>query len=206
MTTSTDTKLAWEAVADHLDALGLKLKPTSNRRRRGQGPAEEVSEAFERLGAAIETSFSAIGAAVEDSAVREGASNLAVALGNALADTLSAAGRGRGEGGRGPALRGRPGPLRSDSGDVSSVGRVDLSHRPTAAFGRGEACRQVKGQVRRGDQFAFELRPLLGQPRSFALARSNSASLMTPLSFSSPSLASSVLRPPATSCAYDRNA
>jgi len=93
MTTSTDTKTAWQAVADHLDALGLKLKLHFEQAAQGQRPAEEVGRAFERLGAAIETTFSAIGAAVEDRAVREDASKLAVALGNALADTLSAAGQ-----------------------------------------------------------------------------------------------------------------
>jgi hypothetical protein len=93
MTTSTDTKLAWSAVADHLEALGLKLKLHVEQAAHGQQPAEEIGNAFERLGSAIESTFSAIGAAVEDSAVREDARKLAVALGDALADTLATAGQ-----------------------------------------------------------------------------------------------------------------
>ena len=90
MTTSKDTKLAWESVADHLEALGLKLKLHFD--QAGQ-PAGEISEAFDRLGSTIESTFAAIGAAVEDPAVRDGANSLAVALGNALADTISQAGQ-----------------------------------------------------------------------------------------------------------------
>jgi hypothetical protein len=86
MTTKTDTKLAWDAVADQLDALGLKLKVHFEE---AGGQAREVNEAFEHLGSAIETAFSAIGAAVHDPAVREDANTLAELLSNALADTLS---------------------------------------------------------------------------------------------------------------------
>lgn len=89
MTTNTDTKLAWEAVADRLDALGLKLKMHFEE---AGGQVREVNEAFEHLGSAIETSFSAIAAAVQDPAVREDANALAVALSDALADTLSQGG------------------------------------------------------------------------------------------------------------------
>jgi len=89
MTTSTDTKMAWQAVADRLEALGLKLKLHFEQVERG--PVAEISEAFDRLGSAIESTFSAIGSAVEDPAVREDANQLATALGDALADTLSEA-------------------------------------------------------------------------------------------------------------------
>ena len=90
MTTSNDTKMAWERVADRLEALGLKLK--LHFEQAGE-PAGEISEAFDRLGSAIESTFSAIGAAVEDPAVRDDANGLAVALGDALADTISQAGQ-----------------------------------------------------------------------------------------------------------------
>jgi hypothetical protein len=90
MTTKTDTKMAWEAVADRLDALGLKLKVHFEQ---AGGQVDEVREAFERLGSAIEATFSAIGAAVQDPAVREDATNLAATLGDALADTLAHAGQ-----------------------------------------------------------------------------------------------------------------
>jgi len=90
MTTSADTKMAWERVADRLEALGLKLKFHFEQAGR---PAGEISEAFDRLGSAIESAFSAIGAAVEDPAVRDDANQLATALGDALADTISQAGQ-----------------------------------------------------------------------------------------------------------------
>jgi hypothetical protein len=90
MTTKADTKMAWESVADRLDALGLKLKVHFEE---AGGQVKEVNEAFERLGSAIEATFSAIGAAVKDPAVREDANNLAATLGDALADTLSHAGQ-----------------------------------------------------------------------------------------------------------------
>jgi Flp pilus assembly pilin Flp len=90
MTTKTDRKTAWEAVADRLDALGLKLKVHFEE---AGGQVKEVNDAFERLGSAIEATFSAIGAAVQDPAVREDANNLAATLGDALADTLSHAGQ-----------------------------------------------------------------------------------------------------------------
>jgi len=93
MTTNTDTKMAWEAVADRLEALGLKLKLHFEQAESGQQPAEQVGEALARLGTAIESTFSAIGAAVKDPAVRDDANNLATALGDALADTLSEAGQ-----------------------------------------------------------------------------------------------------------------
>ncbi len=86
MTTKTDTKLAWNAVADRLDALGLKLKVHFEE---AGGQVQEVNEAFEHLGSAIETAFSAIGSAVQDPAVREDARSLAELLSDALADTLS---------------------------------------------------------------------------------------------------------------------
>jgi len=89
MATSTDTRMAWEVVADHLDSLGLKLKLHFEQAREGERPGREISDAFRRLGTAIESTFSAIGAAVEDPAVREDANKLAAALGDALADTLS---------------------------------------------------------------------------------------------------------------------
>lgn len=85
MTTKTDTKLAWEAVGDRLDALGLKLKLHLEQ----AGSVTEVSEAFERLGSAIEETFSAIGETVQDKTLREDANQLAGALGDALADTVS---------------------------------------------------------------------------------------------------------------------
>ena len=89
MTTKTDTKLAWEAVADRLNALGLKLKVHFEE---AGGQVQEVNEAFEHLGSAIERTFSAIGTAVHDPAVKEDATTLAELLGNALADTLSQGG------------------------------------------------------------------------------------------------------------------
>lgn len=93
MTTSQDTKLAWETVADRLEALGLKLKLHFEETESANRPAKEVSEALARLGTAIEATFLSIGAAVKDPAVREDANNLATALGDALADTLSEAGQ-----------------------------------------------------------------------------------------------------------------
>lgn len=92
MTTSADTKLAWEAVADRLEALGLKLKLHFEQAAPEGRTAERVGAAMGELGAAIETAFSAIGAAVEDPAVRDDAGKLAAALGNALADTFAEAG------------------------------------------------------------------------------------------------------------------
>jgi hypothetical protein len=89
MTTKTDTKLAWDAVADRLDALGLKLRVHFEE---AGGQVREVNEAFEHLGSAIEAAFSAIGAAVNDPAVREDAHALAELLSDALADTLSQGG------------------------------------------------------------------------------------------------------------------
>ena len=93
MTTTADTRMAWEAVADRLSALGLKLKVHFEQAGPGQQPATRVNEAFQQLGAAIESTFSAVGAAIQDPAVREDANDLAEALGNALANTLSEAGQ-----------------------------------------------------------------------------------------------------------------
>jgi len=90
MSTKTDTTMSWEAVADRVDALGLKLKVHF---KDAAGQLEEVNEAFEGLGSAVEAIFSAIGAAVRDPAVREDAGNLAATLVDALAGTLSNAGR-----------------------------------------------------------------------------------------------------------------
>ena len=86
MTTKTETKLAWDAVADRLDALGLKLKLHFEE---AGGEVREVNEAFAHLGSAIEAGFSAIGVAMRDPAVREDARTLAEMLSNALADSLS---------------------------------------------------------------------------------------------------------------------
>ena len=91
MTTSEDTRLPWETVADRLEALGLKLKLHFEEAEAANHPAKEVSEAFARLGTAIESTFYSVGAAVKDPAVRDDANNLATALGDALADTLSEA-------------------------------------------------------------------------------------------------------------------
>ena len=93
MTTTTDTRMAWEVVADRVLALGLKLKVHFEQAGPGQQPARQVNESFRQLGAAIESTFSAVGAAIQDPAVREDANNLAEALGNALANTLSEAGQ-----------------------------------------------------------------------------------------------------------------
>lgn len=90
MTTDTDTKMAWESVADRLDSLGLKLKLHFEQ---AGGQVKEVSDAFERLGSAIEETFSTVGSAVQDRAVWDDANKLATALSNALADTLSHAGQ-----------------------------------------------------------------------------------------------------------------
>ena len=65
MTTSTDTRKAWESVADHLEALGLKLELHVEQAEPSSG---EIREAFDRLGSAIEATFSAIGASVADAA------------------------------------------------------------------------------------------------------------------------------------------
>ena len=91
MTTSEDTRLAWETVADRLEALGLKLKFHFEEAESAKHPAKEVTDAFAKLGTAIESTFFSIGAAVKDPAVRDDASNIATALGDALADTLSEA-------------------------------------------------------------------------------------------------------------------
>jgi len=109
MTTTADTKHAWEAVADRLDALGLKLKVHFEQ----AGSGREVSDAFERLGSAIEATFSAVGAAVKDPAVREDANSLAAALGDALADSLSHAGE---------ELKQAAGGLRCRGGDAGAEG------------------------------------------------------------------------------------
>ncbi len=93
MTTKTDTKLAWEAVGDRLESLGLKLKIHFEQAEPGKPPAGEVGDAFRQLGAAIEATFSAIGTAVQDPAVRQDASDLATALGDAMADSLTEAGQ-----------------------------------------------------------------------------------------------------------------
>ncbi len=93
MTTTTDTRMAWEAVGDRLTALGLKLKVHFEQAGSTERPAGEVTDALKRLGTAIESTFSAIGAAVQDSAVRDDANQLATALGDALANTLSEAGQ-----------------------------------------------------------------------------------------------------------------
>lgn len=92
MTTSTDTRMAWEAVAEHLDGLGLKLK-LHFEEGTGASPAKEITEALKHLGNAIEATFTAIGAAAGDAAVRDDAATVARSLGNALADTLSEAGQ-----------------------------------------------------------------------------------------------------------------
>ena len=89
MTTKTDTKIAWETVADRLDALGLKMKIHCEQ---VGGQAKEVNQAFERLGSAIEATFWTIGTVVSDSAVRKDAHELADTLRNAIADSLSSAG------------------------------------------------------------------------------------------------------------------
>ena len=91
MTTSEDTRIAWETVADRLESLGLKLKFHFEEAEAAQEAAKEVSDAFARLGTAIESTFASSGAAVKDPAVRDDASNIATALGDALADTLSEA-------------------------------------------------------------------------------------------------------------------
>jgi len=84
------TRLAWEAVADVLDALVLELKVHF---QQASEEVIEVNEALERLGTAIEATFSTIGAVVKDPALRDDANNFAVALMDALADTLSRGGQ-----------------------------------------------------------------------------------------------------------------
>jgi len=89
VTTTEDTRLAWEEVADRLESLGLKLKLHFEQAESSQHPVEEVSKAFARLGTAIESSFASIGTAIKDPAVRDDANTFATALGDALADTFS---------------------------------------------------------------------------------------------------------------------
>ena len=91
MTTSEDTRIAWDVVADRLESLGLKLKLHFEQAESSHHPVEEVSNAFARLGTAIESSFASIGTAVKDPAIRDDANSFATALGDALADTFSRA-------------------------------------------------------------------------------------------------------------------
>lgn len=114
MTTKTDTKLAWAAVADRLDALGLKLKVHFEE---AGGQVQEINEAFAHLGSAIESAFSAIGAAVQDPAVREDATSLAELLSDALADTLSQGGGELQESANALRCRRATTPESSESGD-----------------------------------------------------------------------------------------
>lgn len=93
MTTKTDTQKAWADLADHLSALGLKLKLHVEEASAELRPSEEVKDAFHQLGSAIEGAFSAIGDAFEDPGVRDDAIKATEALREALADSLAEGGQ-----------------------------------------------------------------------------------------------------------------
>jgi hypothetical protein len=91
MTTSTDTKLAWDEVADHVAALGLKLK-LHMEEGSGDGAANQVCDALQTLANAIDSAFAGVGNAVHDPAARDDATKVAESLGDAIGRTLSEAG------------------------------------------------------------------------------------------------------------------
>jgi hypothetical protein len=92
MTTTADTRAAWDEVADHLSALGLKLQLHLHEVGAAAPSSTEVGKALRQLGAAIDDTCSAIGNAVQDPAVRDDATHLADSLAGALVRTLSEAG------------------------------------------------------------------------------------------------------------------
>jgi hypothetical protein len=81
----TDTKKAWEEVADHFERLGLRLK--LHFEQAGTGQDEE--EALRRLGAAIDQAFDALGNAARDPVVQSDVTELGRTLGDALGSSLA---------------------------------------------------------------------------------------------------------------------
>lgn len=92
MTTKTDSRLAWDEVADHLSALGLKLKLHFEQSGADPGAADEMRDAMGKMASAIDGAFAAIGNAVKDEAVRSEITNAAESLADAIGTSLSEGG------------------------------------------------------------------------------------------------------------------
>jgi len=81
----TDTKKAWDEVADSFDRLGLRLKLHYEQ----AGTAQEEEEALQRLGTAIDQAFDALGNAARDPVVHTDVTALGHTLGDALGSSLA---------------------------------------------------------------------------------------------------------------------
>jgi hypothetical protein len=81
----TNTRDAWIAVGDQLNALGLKLKLHAEEELSDDDVTEQ--KGLDRLGAIVKESFDALGEAVEDEAVRGDLRKTAQSFINALETT-----------------------------------------------------------------------------------------------------------------------
>lgn len=81
----TDTKKAWDEVADRFERLGLVLKLHFEQ----AGTRHEEEEALRRLGAAIDLAFEALGNAARDPVVHSDVTELGRTLGDALGSSLA---------------------------------------------------------------------------------------------------------------------
>ena len=81
----TDTKKAWDEVADRFERLGLQLK--LHFEQAGTGAEEE--EALQQLGAAIDQAFDALGNAARDPVVQSDVTELGRVLGDALGSSFA---------------------------------------------------------------------------------------------------------------------
>lgn len=86
----TDTKQAWNEVADEFSDLGLKLKLHFEETVQAR-PDETVKKALEDLRDALDQAFTAVGDVVKDPAVKQDVVDVARSLREALSTTFSEA-------------------------------------------------------------------------------------------------------------------
>lgn len=86
----TDSKSAWDEVADRFTGLGLKLKMHMEQNLGDE--AGDLQDALRNLGTTIEQAVNALGNAARDDAVKEDAKAAARSMGDALAATFQEAG------------------------------------------------------------------------------------------------------------------
>ena len=82
----TNTRDAWIAVGDQLNALGLKLKMHAQEELSDDDVTEQ--KGLDRLGAIIKESFDALGDAIEDEAVRSDLRETAQSFVDAIETTV----------------------------------------------------------------------------------------------------------------------
>ncbi|HEX2850518.1 MAG TPA: hypothetical protein VHN98_08185 [Acidimicrobiales bacterium] len=86
----TDSKSAWDDVADRFAGLGLKLK--MHLEQNLGDDAGDLQDALRNLGTTIEQAVSAIGNAARDDAVKEDAKAAARSMAEAITSTFNEAG------------------------------------------------------------------------------------------------------------------